>query len=83
VPFIRGGCQLSPVKLKFVQKTSQILFFVKIDNDILLNCVIEGEFEMIGSYAASYLPWILIPVVTWLMPIVVMGLLFVYIESDA
>ena len=38
---------------------------------------------MTGSYAASYLPWILIPVVTWLMPIVVMGLLFVYIESDA
>ena len=38
---------------------------------------------MTGSYAASYLPWILIPVVTWLMPIIVMGLLFVYIESDA
>ena len=38
---------------------------------------------MTGDYAASYLPWILIPVVTWLMPIVAMGLLFIYIESEA
>lgn len=38
---------------------------------------------MTGSYAASFLPWIMIPLVGWLMPLVVMGLLFVYIESDA
>ncbi|MGK7904643.1 MAG: photosystem I reaction center subunit VIII [Hormoscilla sp.] len=38
---------------------------------------------MTGSYAASFLPWILIPVVTWLLPAVCMGLLFIYIESDA
>lgn len=38
---------------------------------------------MSGDYAASFLPYILIPVVTWLMPAVVMGLLFIYIESDA
>ena len=38
---------------------------------------------MTGAYAASYLPWILIPIVGWLMPIVVMGLLFIYIEQDA
>lgn len=38
---------------------------------------------MTGAYAASYLPWILIPVICWLMPIVVMGLLFIYIEQDA
>jgi photosystem I subunit 8 len=37
---------------------------------------------MTGSYAASYLPWILIPVVTWLLPIVGMGLLFLYIEKE-
>ena len=58
-------------------------FLAKLSIHLFLNYVIEGEFEMTGSYAASYLPWILIPVVTWLMPIVVMGLLFVYIESDA
>jgi photosystem I subunit 8 len=29
------------------------------------------------------LPWILIPVVTWLLPAIVFGLLFIYIESDA
>ncbi|MDQ2096137.1 MAG: photosystem I reaction center subunit VIII [Tychonema bourrellyi B0820] len=38
---------------------------------------------MTGSYAAAFLPWILIPLVTWVMPIVVMGLLFIHIESDA
>ncbi|MBW4619122.1 MAG: photosystem I reaction center subunit VIII [Cyanosarcina radialis HA8281-LM2] len=37
---------------------------------------------MTGSYAASYLPWILIPVVCWLFPLVVSGLAFLYIESD-
>jgi photosystem I subunit VIII len=41
------------------------------------------NFDMTGSYAASFLPWILIPLVTWLMPVVVMGLLFIHIESDA
>jgi photosystem I subunit VIII len=38
---------------------------------------------MTGDYAASFLPWILIPVVTWLLPVVAMGLLFIHIESDA
>ncbi|MGF1493505.1 MAG: photosystem I reaction center subunit VIII [Microcoleaceae cyanobacterium] len=38
---------------------------------------------MTGDYAASFLPWIMIPLVGWLMPIVVMGLLFLYIESEA
>jgi photosystem I subunit 8 len=38
---------------------------------------------MTGSYAASFLPWIMIPLVCWLMPVVIMGLLFIYIESEA
>lgn len=38
---------------------------------------------MTGAYAASFLPWILIPVICWLMPAVVMGLLFIHVESDA
>lgn len=38
---------------------------------------------MTGSYAASYLPWILIPIVGWVVPAIVFGLLFIYIESDA
>ncbi|MCM1983739.1 photosystem I reaction center subunit VIII [Lyngbya confervoides] len=38
---------------------------------------------MVGDYAASFLPWILIPAIGWLMPVVVMGLLFFYIEGDA
>ncbi|MEC4983824.1 MAG: photosystem I reaction center subunit VIII [Oscillatoria sp. PMC 1068.18] len=37
---------------------------------------------MTGAYAASYLPWILIPVVCWLFPAIAMGLLFIYIESE-
>lgn len=43
----------------------------------------EENLTMTGDYAASFLPWILIPVVTWLLPVVVMGLLFIHIESDA
>jgi photosystem I subunit 8 len=38
---------------------------------------------MTGSYAASYLPWILIPLIGWVFPAVVMGLLFLYVEKDA
>lgn len=38
---------------------------------------------MTGTYAASFLPWILIPTIGWLMPVVVMGLLFIHIESEA
>lgn len=38
---------------------------------------------MTGDYAASFLPWILIPLVCWLMPAVAMGLLFIHIEKDA
>jgi photosystem I subunit VIII len=38
---------------------------------------------MTSTYAASFLPWIMIPLVCWLMPVVVMGLLFIHIESDA
>lgn len=38
---------------------------------------------MTGAYAASYLPWIFIPLIGWLMPAVVMGLLFLHIESEA
>jgi photosystem I subunit 8 len=36
---------------------------------------------MNADYAASYLPWILIPAITWLLPLVSMGLLFIYIEK--
>jgi photosystem I subunit VIII len=38
---------------------------------------------MFGSYAASYLPWILIPLVCWVFPMAAMGLLFLYVERDA
>jgi photosystem I subunit 8 len=37
---------------------------------------------MTGSYAASFLPWILTPVVGLLLPAVAMGLLFLYIERE-
>jgi photosystem I subunit 8 len=38
---------------------------------------------MIGDYAASFLPMILVPFVGLVMPAVVMGLLFLQIESEA
>jgi photosystem I subunit VIII len=38
---------------------------------------------MTGSYAASFLPWIMIPLVGWVLPAVTMGLLFLYVEKEA
>ncbi|MDJ1185408.1 photosystem I reaction center subunit VIII [Roseofilum casamattae] len=38
---------------------------------------------MTGAYAASFLPYVLVPLVGMVMPAVVMGLLFIHIESDA
>ncbi|MDJ1175863.1 photosystem I reaction center subunit VIII [Roseofilum sp. BLCC_M91] len=38
---------------------------------------------MTGAYAASFLPFILVPLVGLVTPAVVMGLLFIHIESDA
>ncbi|PSO47600.1 MAG: photosystem I reaction center subunit VIII [Cyanobacteria bacterium SW_9_44_58] len=38
---------------------------------------------MSGDYAASFLPLVLVPAVGLLIPAVTMGLLFIYIESDA
>ena len=37
---------------------------------------------MSGDYAASFLPWILIPTIGWFFPIVVMGLAFFYVEKE-
>jgi photosystem I subunit 8 len=42
-----------------------------------------GALKMTGTYAASFLPWILIPLTCWVLPVVTMGLLFIYIESEA
>jgi photosystem I subunit 8 len=38
---------------------------------------------MIGEYAASFLPILLVPMVGLVMPAVAMGLLFLHIESEA
>lgn len=38
---------------------------------------------MDGTYAVSWLPWILIPVVCWLFPVAAMVMLMFYVESDA
>ncbi|NEQ81356.1 MAG: photosystem I reaction center subunit VIII [Moorea sp. SIO2I5] len=38
---------------------------------------------MTGAYAASFLPTMLVPFVGLVMPIIVLGLLFLHIESDA
>ncbi|NEN95714.1 MULTISPECIES: photosystem I reaction center subunit VIII [Moorena] len=38
---------------------------------------------MTGAYAASFLPTMLVPFIGLVMPTVVLGLLFIHIESDA
>jgi len=38
---------------------------------------------MTDAYAASFLPWVLVPMVGLVFPAITMGLLFVHIESEA
>ncbi len=38
---------------------------------------------MSADYAASFLPWVMVPLIGMVMPFVVMGLLFLYVESEA
>ena len=38
---------------------------------------------MTDAYTASFLPYILVPIVGLVFPAITMGLLFVYIESEA
>ena len=38
---------------------------------------------MTGDFAASFLPFAMVPLMGLVMPAVVMGLLFLYIEQDA
>ncbi|BAQ66665.1 photosystem I reaction center subunit VIII [Geminocystis sp. NIES-3709] len=38
---------------------------------------------MIGDFAASFLPTVFVPIVGWVFPAVVMGLLFLHFESEA
>lgn len=38
---------------------------------------------MDGTYAAAWLPWILIPTIGWLLPVVSIVVLMFYIEGDA
>ncbi len=38
---------------------------------------------MAGEYAASFLPIVFVPLIGIVMPAVVMGLLFIHIESEA
>lgn len=37
---------------------------------------------MTGSYAAHFLPAILVPVIGWVFPALSMAMLFIYIEKD-
>ena len=43
----------------------------------------KEKLDMTGAYAASYLPTLLVPFVGMVVPAVVLGLLFIHIESDA
>lgn len=38
---------------------------------------------MTGAYAASFLPTMMVPLIGMVFPAVALGLLFIYIESDA
>ena len=39
--------------------------------------------QMTGSYALSWLPWIFIPLITYILPFPVFALLFLWIEKES
>jgi len=38
--------------------------------------------QMTGAYAASWLPWILIPMITYILPFPVFAIVFLWIERE-
>ncbi len=38
--------------------------------------------QLTGDYAASWLPWILIPLITYILPFPVFAILFLWIERE-
>jgi len=38
---------------------------------------------MTGDFAASFLPYVMVPMIGMVFPAVAMGLLFIYVEQDA
>jgi photosystem I subunit VIII len=38
--------------------------------------------QMTGSYAAAWLPWIFIPLITYILPFPVFALLFLWLEKE-
>jgi photosystem I subunit VIII len=80
------GCNDRPPKLAEVCK--EFLEGCHIERPIGVHSQVESfnhrkEINMTGSYAASFLPWILVPVIGWVFPAVAMSLLFLYVEKDA
>jgi photosystem I subunit 8 len=39
--------------------------------------------QLTGSYAASWLPWITIPLIFYILPFPVFALIFIWIEKEA
>lgn len=39
--------------------------------------------QLTGDYAASWLPWILIPLLTYILPFPVFAILFLWIERES
>lgn len=38
--------------------------------------------QMTGSYALSWLPWFIIPLITFILPFPIFALLFLWIEKE-
>ncbi|HHP7229568.1 MAG TPA: photosystem I reaction center subunit VIII [Xenococcaceae cyanobacterium] len=38
--------------------------------------------QLTGAYAVSWLPWILIPLITYILPFPIFALLFLWIERE-
>ncbi|MEM1395657.1 MAG: hypothetical protein AAGG00_20695 [Cyanobacteria bacterium P01_H01_bin.150] len=38
--------------------------------------------QMVGEYAASWLPWIMIPLIFYILPFPVFAILFLWVEKE-
>jgi photosystem I subunit 8 len=58
-----------------------VKYLVQINNQ-LERIIMTDVTQMTGSYALSWLPWIFIPLITYILPFPVFALLFLWIEKE-
>ena len=45
--------------------------------------MVTDLYQLTGEYAASWLPWIMIPLIFYILPFPVIALVFLWIENES